>query len=399
MRIITAFRSFSLRVRGLIVLSASQWVVAAMLFTISVVAVHWGSATGMVWDPRSGVIWNVVPDGPADQAGIREGERLAAVDDEPITSGLPPFYDVAPWSNADLLVERDGRLIHLDLQTLTQMEMRQRGFSEGSALALRSANEYIRIAVNIWILLLSGAILYLRPGHAQARVASVALAYWVGGNALLEVPGFGHLVAPLPDPLVLAIHFIDIVFFTGFLALFVHFALIFPQPLPAVRQHKAIQIVPYLIALPVVALSTFRLLRVVEPEVRAMLPAIQIDALMRIYSPGMLLASISILALHFRHEPLETDRRRLRWVLSAQIPPFASWVLLLSLEAVQPGVGTVAIGRTIFWVGVAAGSLIFVWAILKHRIFETRILLRKSLQYALARGTLLLITALPLALL
>lgn len=397
MRWIEAFRSLSLRVRSLVVLSAAQWLIALVLLSISIVAVHWGSETGMTWDPQSGVIWNVIPDGPADRAGIREQDRLAAVEGVSITASLPLFYDVGPWTDVGLLVERNGRLIHFDLQTVSKWELRRRGFGNGASLAIRSVNEYLRIAVNLWILLLAGGILYLRPGHAQARVSSVALAYFAGGNALLDRPGIGRILGPLPEALEIGIHLADITFLVGFLALFVHFALIFPRPLPLLRRHRSLQIIPYLAGLPLVVLAALRLFRVLEPGFRSSLPPIHIDGLMRIYSPSMLLASISVLALHFRHEPLENDRRRLSWVLSSQIPPFLTWMVLLSLETVQAGMTVLSIARTIFWLGVAAGSIMFAWAIVRHRVFETRILLRKSIQYAFARGTLILIIAIPLA--
>lgn len=392
-------RSLPTKTRVFVGLSLLQWLVAAVLLSISLIAVHSGTAPGITWEPESGLIWSVVPDGPADRAGIREGDRLAAVEGTSITSALPPFYGVAPGESANLLVERDSRLLQIPIRTVPKWKLRLDGLSSGPALALRSVTEYLRIGVNVWMLLLAMAILYLRPGLPQARVAAVALTYWVGGNALIEEPGFGTLTAGWPEGVRLGVLFADQLYFVGFLPLFVHFALIFPRPIPLMRRYRWIQVIPYVVATPVLLLATIRMLRVFDPVFRVNAPAYQIDGLLRLYSPGMFLASIAILALHLRHETIENDRRRVRWVLSSMLPPFLTWMLLLGLEAVRAGTVAMAIGRFVFWIGVAVGSLIFVWAIVRHRVFETRVLIRKSIQYALARGTLLVILAAPTILL
>lgn len=399
MKLIEEFRSLSGRLRMLVALSWSQWITASLLFALSVAAVHLGSDPGMRWNYESGVIWSVEPDGPADRAGVREGDRLAAVEGISITSALPPFYGTAASEEASLLIERDERIMQVPIRTENQWEARRRGFDRGGASALRSTNEYFRTAVNLWILLLSATILLLRPAHSQARVSAVALAYLAGGNALIDVPGFGALVSGWPSSLRFGIHFLDQMFFIGFLPVMVHFAMIFPRPFPILRRHRILPVLPYLVALPVLMLATLRLLRIFDPGLREALSPIHMTGLMRLYSPGMLFASLSVLALHFRHEPLAADRRRLRWVFISQVPPFATWVALLMLESIQVGATAIAIGRTVFWMGVAAGSLIFAWAIVRHRVFETKVLLRKSIQYALARGTLLGVIAIPILIL
>ncbi|MBW3671961.1 MAG: diguanylate cyclase [Acidobacteria bacterium] len=387
------FRFLPLGSRVLAVVSWTQWLIATVLFLISVVAVHLGSDPGMNWNRESGVIWNLVPDGPAERSGIREGDRLAAVDGFATTSGRPPFYSVSPSSEARLLVERESRRIHFDLYPVTQWELRRLGFAAGGSLFLQSLNEYLRIAVNLWVLMLSAVILLLRPGLPQARIASVALAYWVGGNTLLDVPGFGALTSGWPMTLQFVTHFVDHAFYIGFFPLLVHYALLFPRPLPVLNRRREIQAFPYLIALPVLILATIRISRVVEPALSRVFPAIQITSLMPLYTSGMMMLSLVILSLHFRHEPLEHDRRRLQWALSSLLPPFVTWMLLLILDAMRAPATIMAAGRTLLWLGVASGTMIFAWAIVRHRLFETRLLLRKSIQYALARGTLLALIA------
>ncbi len=389
------FRSLPRPTRALVAFCWLQWSVATVLLLVFLAAAHLGSDQGMSWNRQSGVIWNIVADGPADRAGLVEGDRIAAVDGTPTTSGLPLFYNASPWTDTRLLVERDGRLIRLDLQNISQWESRKTGIRTGGVQLLDSAARYLGVAVNFWMLFLAGAILLLRPSLAQARAAAVALSFWIGGNALLEVPGVGDLTGDWPVALRFALHSVDYLFYVGFVALLVHFALLFPRPLALVRRHRSVQALPYLFALPVLLLALVRVARVVDPVLSNALPNLYLGGLIQLYSPIMMVLAITILVTHLRNEPMETERRRLHWVLSSLLPPFAAWIFLLALDTMQAPVTLIVLGRTIFWLGVASGSAIFAWAIVRHRIFETRILLRKSIQYALARGTLLGLIAVP----
>src|SRR5439155_8297421 len=51
---------------------------------------------------------------------------------------------------------------------------------------------------------------------------------------------------------------------------------------------------------------------------------------------------------------------------------------------------------TINHVGVVAGSVVYVYAVVRHRMYDIRVLIRRSIQYAFARGTLFVAMSLPL---
>jgi len=175
-----------------------------------------------------------------------------------------------------------------------------------------------------------------------------------------------------------------------------HFALVFPTPLPAIRKRRALQLVPYGLALPLAAAETVRTLRFLYPGARARWAPPPVDAIYQVIGPALVIASVVVLGRRFRREEDVNARRRLRLLLVSLLPGLTGFLLVIAFDRIGAPLDLARAADLLQWAGVAAGAGIFSYAIVKHRLFDIRILVRKSLQYALAKWTLLAALALPI---
>ncbi|MEA2462366.1 MAG: eukaryotic-like serine/threonine-protein kinase, partial [Acidobacteriota bacterium] len=288
------------------------------------------------------------------------------------------------------VIERNGGTHELTATPITQEAMRREQLRGGAERALLAANAYLNFPLHIWILGLSYALLVLRPGNKDARIAALSLASWAGGMFMTRAPGFGALLENLPRAVHAPLYFLDALFVAGFFAFNLHFALTFPSERSRVR--RMWEVLPYLAALPIF-LETFALgMRRYHGDIGpASLP--WRDAYSTI-GTAMLVASLAALAIRFIRMEDANARRRLKLIFLSMLPGTGAFfiayvVMMLQLGQFDPFV------RLLHVPAMLAGSAIFAYAVVRHRIFHVRVLVRRSLQYALARSTLLALMSLP----
>ncbi|MBW3564675.1 MAG: diguanylate cyclase [Acidobacteria bacterium] len=372
--------------------------IAAAMFSLLLLALSGAAAPGLEWQQSSGVVTAVTEGGPADQAGIRPGDRLAAGPGGRTTSsGLPPLYEIVPDRAAPLLIERDGRL-----RTITIVPVSRRAGRSLEAIRsgsfLPAITDWMRITINLLVLALAAALLALRPGYAPARAMAAALACFVGSNELFDLPGFGGIFEPiLGAPVLTVIHATDVLLRIGFLGAIVHFALIFPRSLVVRGGTRWIQWLPYLVVFPIAIVGIRRVFAFFySPEISTVFNYRRLD---EIFSPALLVCSLVILSVQFRNVVSSSEERRVRMVFAALVPAAAGYFFGIFLDAAGAGATWSAIGRIVFWIGVAVGAVVLVWAIARHRVFGIRVSIRKSVQHTLARMVLAGILLVPVAIL
>ncbi len=197
---------------------------------------------GVVWDEGNGrlVANRVVGKGPGERAGIKVGDQLVAVERQD-TQGMPALmrqiYRRGVWAKATYSLLRGG----IPLDTVVVLEP-----------ADRSANDWLRFIALIYLGI--GMYILLRrwtaPGSLHfyifCLVSFVYYAFKYTGklNEFDWIVLGSNVVAGLLQP-----------------ALFLHFALVFPEKRPWVREHRGWLWLVYLpgtllLAIQVVALST-----------------------------------------------------------------------------------------------------------------------------------------------
>ncbi len=369
--------------------------VAAVLFAFGAVQNFSGPAFEFEWNRTTAVVSSVHPAGAADRAGLRAGDRILSIDGTSPVDSDNPFYRVRAGVPIEVTVERGGRPLVRTVVPSSLGAARARSFALGGTARLGAVSGWLNFLVNSWMLLLAGFLLAARPRVASARVAAVELSFWAGGNELLLTSGSGALLAFLPPAARIAFHLADGVFVSFFFAACLHFTLVFPAALGRVRRRPALQLVPYALVLPLAAAETLRTLRFFSPAWRARFAAPPVDLIYQLTGPALVIASVVVLGRRFRRESEINGRRRLRLLFVSLLPGLAGFLLVILFDRARAPLSAVQIADLLQWAGVAAGAGIFTYAIVKHRLFDIRILVRKSLRYALAKGTLLAALAIP----
>jgi hypothetical protein len=231
---------------------------------------------------------------------------------------------------------------------------------------------------------LGAALLLLRPEHQDARLASMSLAYWAGGMFMFRAPGFGVILERIPSALHLPLMIVDAIFIAGFFALILHFAIVFASESTPTR--RAWQVIPYLVALPIFIETLAHGLRRLAGDVRP--PQLPWGDAYSTIGILLLIASLVTLAVRYTRVQNVNVRRRMRLLFLALLPASIAFVIGFFFD-------TAAV-RLLHIPTTMLGSAIFGYAVLRHRLFDIRVLVRRSLQYALARGTLYAVMSLPM---
>jgi hypothetical protein len=111
-------------------------------------------------------------------------------------------------------------------------------------------------------------------------------------------------------------------------------------------------------------------------------------------------AIVAVLARNYRTVQGADDRRRLRWVLWGTIIGLAPFLVLQTSSIVLRIMGRpfASFGQWLAWVNLATAliPISFGYAVIKHHVFDITFVIRRGLQYLLARNALRVLLALPI---
>ena len=332
---------------------------------------------------KTGVILpTVAPGSPADAAGLRDGDRVLTVDGREVGSRVEWQVIEANVSNGVPVVfeiSRDGSAYRRSL-TLSRVSPAYWGSAAGATLlGLRAAQ-----GVTLVLALL---VAFRRPADASARVGA-----WVlGATAVYSITlpfGWAASWRELP-PLVGLALWVPFLSSHSLAAILFTFCASFPRRVIRRSWVWALTWLPMLGLL--VLQSQFGFRAIYAPANSGRLADWTSVAI--VVTMGYTVVAATILVTGYRRLSEPTDRRRVR-VLALGT--------LLGLAAVLPVAMSVrlsgsAMGQSVFASPlVAVGSLVglafpasFAYAILRHRLFDVGFIVRRGLQYALARRFLL----------
>jgi len=316
-------------------------------------------------------VQRVDPAGPA--AGrLREGDRLITM------NGVPPFEgggtnvhrrEMAAGDSYQLAIDRQGQRIET---TLTSAE---------GPRALARAITYFLISL-VWCVV--GLFIGLaRPEHPVARLAfgsAVATAFVYLGGFIQSTP----LVNPLHVVL-------------GF-----HFFSRFPTGRRLVGLWKWAVVLAYGIAAVPLALAwTLRTTLLTQGLSAAAELVTAHQSLFALRGPvatwlfyAMLAGMVTAAGYNYRVLTDDNERLRVRWVAYGSIVAFVPQIVWSAAEIiVSPAtVSWMAIPADLAAIGV---PLVVAYAVVKHRVFDIRVVVRRGVRYLLARRALQIAVALP----
>lgn len=327
---------------------------------------------------------DVIPGGPAALAGLRTGDVVLALDGVPLHR-LSQLEVIRPNLEAGrtyrVEFERGGRVTSADLE----MTRHQPAWDWGSAvLAVYLAGEVLMAA-------LACLIAFKRPRDTLARVGAVALATLSVSLWLHNLPpGYAALWRGLPSALGawlwvpnLSISLVGPIGLTFFA--------LFPRPLPVARWAWALIWVPAVAHLPVDAHWTW--LVVHDPTAALSQPLPQWIRSWSAAEFGLYgLAMLGAITANYVRLVDVNERRRMRVLLASgavgTLPGLVRFVVV--------GVArdTAVYDFLMYgWANVVTAALFllfpigFAYAVLRHRLLGVRVIVRRGVQYLLARAS------------
>jgi two-component system, NtrC family, sensor kinase len=324
---------------------------------------------GVLWTAQDeGVTAQVVlPHSPAARAGVQEGDILSALDRRPVHT----LGDVVETFHA----ARSGEAVSYTIVRLRSQQAFEVALEPLPVGSL--AHYYSLAAVGIFSLLVGAAVRLRRPDH-QATLHF----FW------LSVAFFGMLALSFSgrlDMLDLVFYWGDVVAMLLLPPLFVHFALMFPErPDAWARSDRGRTLVP-LLYVPALLLGGARVAVMMQAGgygdvLTGVLELV--DRLELLYFTGGLVAGLWIMMRALTRVRSVTSRRQLRWIVwgtaFGSLPFTAGYGVPFAL-------GLPALPGT-EWTAVLLGlvPLAFASAIVRYRLMDVEVIIKRGLVYAAA---------------
>jgi len=318
---------------------------------------------GVWWIERNGNLTadRVEPDGPADKAGIRNGDRLLAVNQHEVNSApglIHQLYRTGPWSKATYSLQRQS--IPLDsVVILVPVE--------------RSLNQWLRLIALIYLGI--GVYVLLRrwtaPGSTHfyifCLVSFVFYAFKYTGkfNPFDWTIYWGNVIAWLLQP-----------------ALFLHFVLTFPEERGFIRKNRWALPLIYMPAALLLGVQIFAIsfLRASE-RLRWNLERLQMG-----YLAVFFVAAAGVLWYSYRRASTPILRQQLKWVTRGTILAITPFTLFYVIPYLSGALPTTAMKVSVLSLGLL--PLTFGYAIFRYRLMDVDLIFKRGMVYTLAAAAI-----------
>ncbi len=304
------------------------------------------------------LVARVSPDSPADEAGFHPGDRLLGYS----PSDVPP----APGRTRTYRVERDARVLELDL-TFVELPPNELARRLGKTL------------VGVFFLCV-GLVVFLRRSDKTGTLFFMTCFLFAGVfTTRPPIPGSQFF---LPGKM-----FYDICVLL-LPAIFLHFFLIFPEPKRWWARHSVLEIVLYLPVVVILVASLYLDVQIIRRG------AIHQNALVFQNIGSLVLTCYYMLGLisfghSFHSQESVAMKRKLRYVLMGTVLGAGPLVVLTLILSIWPSVHIPGFRYSFLTLLLIPAT--FGHAIVKYRLMDLDIILRKSVAYTLLTAALVAI--------
>jgi len=331
--------------------------------------------------------------GAAERAGIARGDVIREINGARAGRGSTPLYGVRVGDAVPVVVARGAALRTTRVVAQPAGASLARELHAGRGEALAALNVYFTFPLNVWMMFLGIALLVIRPDDRAARVSALTLISWASGYFISGTAGIGALLGSLPFGVRVAFFILDAAFTALFFAFCLDFALIFAS------EHDRpprtwMRLVAYAVMLPILIENAHVALVRMDPSREAHGPIAQ--PIYETLGPLLLLAALAILAIRFFRMTDRNARRRVGLIFGSLLPGTLGFLSQVLVDRMNGGFAAREITRLFAQSGTMAGSAIYAYAVVRHRMYDIRFLVRRSLRYAFARGTLFVAMSLPI---
>jgi len=367
------------------------WLIAASFIACFVVGFLYlpfklPEATGFTLSFRENRVAGVTPGSPADAAGVKPGDRIVSLDGRAVNHIVElggALSSTAFDHPVSLVVLRGGQEVHLQLtlhRTLTQ------GFTSQEYLGW-----WVELAVSLIQLLVGLLVLFKKPRDITAVAAGIFLCSLGTGNSYFLSAGAAVVWRNLPLAIQWLIFPVVILGANGLpVAPILLFSLSFPKPL--LHRRSAWTMLAVLAGPWLVFTTIVDYILLFAPK-RAMgtFPG-WLGAIIGLDFLAVFLASVVILAVNYFRLQGVNERRRIRLVIFGLLlflVYFLAFVLSFLFRRTF-WLSTIAVSPLAFGLLQVPFTICVAYAVLKQRLFQVSFIVRQSLQYAVARGALLI---------
>jgi len=375
--------------RPVVILCWIQVVIGAAFVLLAFYSNLTRPALQIEYSKITGTVSDVAPGGAGQRAGVRRGDTLLTVNGVRVQRAINPLFFVRAGNDVPIVTSRGA----IKVTAVPAERAREEELQRGGGRMLAAISSYLVFPLDLWMFGLGVMILGLRPDDRDARVSSLSLVYWASGHLMVDFPGMGALLSAVPLVARASLYLIDDFFLAAFFSACLYFAMTFPSSRVA-PPHPAARFVALIAPLPIFLEAAQLTFRRLTPSPAAMLPAS--GDVYTLLGPSLLVAALVILAVRFLRTSDLNARRRLQLVFVSLLPGVLGWVIADVIDHVASAATAHAAGAVINQAGTIAGSSIYAYAVVRHRMYGIRVLIRRSIQYAFARGTLIAAMSLPL---
>jgi predicted Ser/Thr protein kinase len=381
-----------MKTKPLVMLCWVQVVIAAIFVLLNFYVLVERPMTGFEYSRSTGKVLNVAPEGPGARAGIVAGDRIVSINNYAVAVDVVPLFFKRAGDSVPLVFERDGVQRTIQLPLASEESLRRVSLKAGGVRTLWAISRYLNFPLHLWMMGIGIALLVLRPDNKDARISALTLIYWAGGIFIYQASGFASILDATPPVLRVPMFVLDAWFCAAFFAAVAHFALIFPSdrvgPIRPVWEF-----VPYVAGLPIFIETLANDMQRLRGDVRpAALPFR--DALS---SVGTLLLVAALITLGVRLARVRdaNARRRVQLVFLSLLPGTTTFALSFLGGTFHLGYAFAYVVSILNTPMTMLGAALYAYAVVRHRLYNIRVLVRRSLQYAFARGTLFALMSLP----
>lgn len=325
------------------------------------------------WEsPYDGVWWmehdgrltaqRVDPDGPGDKAGIKVGDQLVGINGANVkrtADAIRQMYRTGVWKQATYSVVRGG--IRVDIQGVL-LAPADRSFNVGLRIIA-----LIYLGIGLYILLRRWTAPKSTHFYLFCLTSFIFYAFKYTGklNQFDLIIYWGNVVAWLLQP-----------------ALFVHFALTFPEKKSSIARRNWLVWLIYVPGTVLLALHFF----FVQMTPPSELVRWNLDRIQMVYLAGYYIWAAGVLFESYRHSRTPLMRQQMKWVTRGTVLSVAPFTLFYVIPYLMGASPTFAMKFSVL--SLVFLPLTFGYAIFRYRLMDVDLIFKRGMAYTLAAATI-----------
>ncbi len=319
---------------------------------------------GAWWIEREGAIVaaRVDPGGPAEKAGIKKGDKLLAINEQPIARAATVERQLARsglFSKAHYELDRRG--VKVDAPAVVLLEA-DKSLNQGLRLIA-----LIYLGIGLYVLFRRWTAPKSTHFYVFCLVSFVLYSFHYTGklNSFDWIVYWSNIAAELLQP-----------------ALFLHFALTFPQKRKALLKRPWIT---WLVYLPAAALLAIRIVAQTEFEASELVNW-NLNRVQMLYLALYFAVAAWVLWDSYRKADTPLERQQMKWISGGTLLAITPYTLFYVVPYLSGAMVTTAMKVSVL--SLVFLPLTFGYAIVRYRLMDVDIIFKRGVSYTLATAAI-----------